>query len=126
MVYYGALADLVIILHLLFILFALLGGLLALWHRWVLAIHLPAAIWACAIEFVGWICPLTPLENWLREASGSGGYRDGFIEHYLIPLIYPVTLTPQLQILLGVVVIVTNLMVYSWVIYRWRKLRSDR
>lgn len=119
---YGLLADLVVVLHLLFIIFALIGGFLVLWRRWMLFIHLPTVLWASAIEFIGWVCPLTPVENWLREAAGSSGYHGGFIEHYLIPIIYPVTLTPQLQIILGVVVIVINLLVYSWVVFRWRKL----
>lgn len=120
---YRVLADFVVIIHLLFILFSLLGGLGVIWRRWVTAIHIPAAIWACLIEFKGWICPLTPLENWLRQASGASGYTGGFVEHYVIPLIYPAGLTPEVQVMLGVVVIAVNLGVYSFVIYLWLKNR---
>jgi hypothetical protein len=82
-------ADLVVLAHLGFILFVILGGLLVLrWPR-MAWIHLPAVIWGALIEFAGWICPLTPLENWLREASGTAGYQGGFIEHYLVPIVYP-------------------------------------
>jgi hypothetical protein len=113
------LADLVALSHLAFIVFALLGGLLALRWRWLPLAHLPAAAWAVAVEFLGWFCPLTPLENWLREASGSAGYPGGFIEHYLLPLIYPAELTRELQKFAGWVVVVFNLAVYLVV---WRRL----
>ena len=84
-------------------------------------IHLPAVIWACLIEFKGWICPLTPLEKWLREVSGAEGYQEGFIEHYLIPIIYPAGLTEGVQLMLGVIVIVINLCIYAFVLYRLNK-----
>lgn len=121
---YRVLADVVIALHLLFIVFALLGGLCIIWRKWVLAIHLPTAIWITIVELNGWICPLTPLENRLREASGGAGYTGGFIEHYVIPLIYPVGLTPGIQAILGVLAIVTNLVIYCFVVYRWVKIRN--
>jgi hypothetical protein len=81
-------ADVVVVAHLVFILFVVLGGWIAL--RWpkIAWIHIPAAIWGALIEFAGWICPLTPLENWLREASGETGYKGGFIEHYIVPIVY--------------------------------------
>jgi hypothetical protein len=122
--FYRVLADAVVLLHLLFIIFALLGGLGILWRRWVLAIHIPAAIWIAIVELNGWICPLTPLENRLRDASGAAGYAGGFIEHYIIPLIYPVGLTPNIQIVLGALAIVTNLAIYSFVAYRWLKTQN--
>ncbi len=112
---YRFLADFVVILHLVFIGFALLGGLLILWRRWAIWLHLPAAIWAGVVEFKGWICPLTPLENHLRRAGGAAGYGGGFVERYLIPVIYPEELTQELQITLGCIAIGVNLVIYGFV-----------
>ncbi len=117
---YPWLADGVVILHLLLIIYGLLGGLLALWRRWAMALHLPLAIWISLIEFTQWVCPLTPLEKWLREPGGGEAYSTGFVEHYLIPVIYPPGLMPQIQIILGLVAVGLNLSVYSYVFYRWR------
>lgn len=114
---YLALADAVLVLHLAFILFVVLGGLLVLWRRWLLWLHLPAVAWGILIEFTGWICPLTPLENWLRRLGGGRGYSGGFIDHYLGSLIYPEGLTRELQWLLGAFVIAVNAAVYLRV---WR------
>lgn len=118
---YRALADLVVFAHLAFIVFVLIGGLLALWRRWMPWIHLPAMAWGAAIEFFGWLCPLTPLENSLRQASGSAGYSGGFIERYLIPIIYPAELTREAQLLLGCGVVALNVGVY-WGI--WHRLHT--
>ncbi|KRT69579.1 MAG: hypothetical protein XU15_C0010G0082 [candidate division NC10 bacterium CSP1-5] len=111
-------ADLVVAMHLAFVLFAVLGGfLVARWKRcaWV---HAPAFLWAAFIELSGWVCPLTPLENWLRNRGGANGYRAGFIEHYILPVLYPAALTRQLQIALGLLVIAVNLGIYGWL---WRR-----
>jgi hypothetical protein len=114
-------ADLLVVLHALFIVFVVAGGLLALrWPR-AAAVHLPCAIWGALIEFTGGVCPLTPLEQSLRAAAGQAGYRGGFIEHYLLPVIYPSGLTPAVQGVLGVLVIVVNLLVYGLVLYRRRR-----
>ena len=115
---YKLLADLVLILHLFFIVFVLLGGLFILWRRFIVWLHIPAVIWALVLEFLGLICPLTPLENSLRKAGGDAGYSGGFIEHYLIPLIYPSSLTRELQMILGGIVISVNIGIYVFVIYR--------
>ncbi len=115
---YRLLADLVVVAHLLFIIYAILGGLLGLWNRWSLAVHVPAAVWIAIIEFRGWICPLTPLENRLRSAGGAAGYAGGFVEHYLIPVIYPAGLTRTMQFVLGGVAVVVNVAVYSFVLRR--------
>lgn len=114
------LADATLVLHLAFIVFAVAGGLLALRWRWVVALHLPALAWAALVEFNGWICPLTPLENRWRIASGAAGYGGGFIEHYLVPLIYPDALTPQLQWWLGGALLAVNAVAYALVARRWR------
>lgn len=106
-------ADLVVLLHFAFILFVVLGGFLALKWRRLAWVHVPAALWGALIEFSGWICPLTPLENWLRQAGGSQGYASGFVEHYLLPLIYPADLTRELQLGLGLGVLVLNGLVYA-------------
>jgi hypothetical protein len=116
-------ADLIVLVHLAFVLFAVLGGLLVLRWRWLAWVHVPAALWAAAIEFAGWICPLTPLENWLRRRAGAGVYEGGFIEHYLLPILYPAALTRRLQIILGLLVIGLNVAVYAWVFLRKRRPR---
>ena len=116
----GLTADLLVVIHLAFIGFVVFGGLLALKWRRALYLHLPAAVWGALIEFQGWLCPLTPLEQRLRTAAGEAGYQGGFVEHYVIPVIYPVDLTRNLQILLGVLVIAVNLGIYGWVIARYR------
>jgi hypothetical protein len=109
------LADAVVGLHFLFVLFVVLGGLLVLrWPR-VAYLHIPAAIWGAAIEFAGWVCPLTPLEKSLRARAGGVGYEGTFIEHYVLPVLYPTGLTRATQLTLGVLVIGVNLAVYWWV-----------
>lgn len=119
------LADAVVLLHLAFIVFALLGGWLVLWRSWWAWWHLPAACWAFLIEMRGWICPLTPLENRLRRLGGAAGYRGGFVENYIVPLIYPEALNRDSQFLLGMLVVAVNLAVYSYVILRRRKTRRS-
>ena len=115
---YHLLANLVMLLHFGFILFALLGALLvARWPRLVW-LHLPTALWAMAIEFYGGICPLTPLENWLRAKGGTAGYGESFIEHYIGAIIYPGEITTTVKILLGLAVLVINLALYAWIIRR--------
>jgi hypothetical protein len=111
-------ADLVVVLHLGFILFVVFGGLLVLRWRVLAWFHIPAAVWGALIEFAGWICPLTPLENILRRASGVAGYGGGFIDHYLMPIIYPVILNRAIQIGMGVVVIVLNGAIYAFALKR--------
>jgi hypothetical protein len=110
---YRLLADAVVAVHFAFVLFVVLGGVAALRWRWVAWLHLPAAAWGAAIELTGWICPLTPLENLLRRRAGQAGYGGGFIEEYLVPVLYPAGLTPAIQIGLGVAVLVINGVVYA-------------
>ncbi len=122
---YPILADLVVVIHLLFVLFVMLGGLLVLRWRVCAWIHIPAVVWAVLIEFSGWICPLTPLENHLRIKGGSSGYATGFVEHYIIPLLYPAQLTRELQVFLGLLVLIVNLVIYLWV-WRAYKKKSNK
>lgn len=115
---YRLLADVVVLTHFLFAAFAVLGGLSLLrWPR-VAWLHVPAVAWAALIEFAGWTCPLTPLENWLRRRGGALGYDTGFIEHYITPVLYPGGLTREAQVALGFIVLLINLAVYGWVFGR--------
>ena len=114
------LADFVVVLHFIFVLFVVLGGLLVLrWPR-VAYFHIPAAVWGAAIEFAGWVCPLTPLEKSLRTQAGSAGYSGGFIEHYILPILYPSALTRDIQLILGFLVVAVNLAIYGYVFRRKR------
>lgn len=105
-------ADLVVVIHLLFILFVVLGGFLAWRWRWLPWIHIPAAVWGMMIELANWTCPLTPLEDSLRRQAGHAGVEGGFIEHYLLPVIYPGPLTRTVQVALGVLVLLLNAAAY--------------
>lgn len=101
-----------LIIHFGFVIYVLCGGLLILKWKWSVLLHFPAVLWGALLEFRGWICPLTPLEQWLRVAAGREGYSGGFIEHYLLPILYPEGLTHEIQILLGTVVVVVNGAIY--------------
>ena len=118
---YGLLADLTVLSHAAFILFAVFGGLLALRWAWVACVHVPAVLWAAFVEFSGRLCPLTPLENHYRELAGENGYSGGFIEHYVLPVIYPSGLTRNIQLWLGLGVLAVNLVCYSLLIRRYLK-----
>lgn len=118
---YGQLADMVLLLHALFVLYACLGGLLVVrWPR-SLWLHLPVLMWAAAVELAGWPCPLTPLEWWLRAQAEQGGYVGDFLGHYLFRLLYPAGLTRTTQLLLGAGVLALNGVIYLGVWRRWRK-----
>src|SRR3954470_2924741 len=119
------LADLVVVFHFAFVLFVVLGGLLVLRWRWVAFVHLPVALYGALIELVGWVCPLTPLEKRLRESAGLPGYQGGFVEHYILPVLYPAGLTRSVQLVLGMLVIGLNLVIYI-VVGRKRPFSSDR
>jgi hypothetical protein len=114
---YQVLADLVVALHFAFVLFSVFGAFLIFKWKRCAWIHIPCVAWAGLIELAGWVCPLTPLENWLRGKSGIGGYGSGFIEHYVLPVLYPAALTRELQITLGVSVLAVNLVIYGWLFY---------
>ncbi len=121
---YRLLANMVVILHVGFVVFVVLGGFLVWrWQR-VAWVHVPAALWGAAIEFVGWVCPLTPLENYFRRLAGQAGYAGGFVEHYVIPMLYPTDWTPSLRIVLGSLVVLVNVLAYG--LYFWRFAKHDR
>jgi len=114
---YGVLADFVVMVH-----FA--GGFFVLRWKRCAWLHVPVVLWGALIEFTGWICPLTPLENWLRARGGAVGYRSSFIEQYILPVLYPTQLTRQLQITLGLLVLGINLGIYGWVLRRAAKNKA--
>jgi hypothetical protein len=118
---YRILAEATLLAHAGFVVFAVLGGLLVVRHRRLAWAHVPAALWAAAIEFAGWICPLTPLENWFRARAGVAGYGSGFVEHYILPVLYPTALTREVQVVLGVSVLVVNAGIYYWVVRRGKR-----
>lgn len=117
------LADAVVIVHFAFVIFVIAGGLLLFrWPRLVW-LHLPALAWGAWVEFSHWICPLTYLENWLRQLAGLAAYRGDFVEHYLLPILYPAHLTAEIQIVLGALVLIVNVAVYTvWL--GWRRSRA--
>lgn len=117
---YRLLADLVVVLHFAFILFVILGGLAVLRWRRVAWAHVPVFAYGALIEFFGWTCPLTPFEKFLRVRGGGVSYDTNFTDHYIMPLIYPSGLTPGLQIVLGVLVLVVNGALYTWA---WQRSR---
>ncbi len=118
---YQLAADAIVLLHFSFILYVVLGGLLT--YKWLCLIwlHLPAVIWGAVISLAGWVCPLTPLENQMRLAAGGSHYSSSFIEHYLLPVIYPAGLSRELQIGLGIAVVGVNLLVYAGLIIKHYK-----
>jgi hypothetical protein len=117
---YRLVADALVGVHAGFVAFVVAGGFLALRWRRIVWLHVPAALWGEIIEFMGWVCPLTPLENRFRRLAGEGGYQGGFIEHYVIPALYPVDYTLGLRIALGAIVVVLNVIAY-WLYFTRRK-----
>ena len=120
------LADIVVVFHFAFVLFVVLGGILSLWWRKIIWVHIPLALWGALVEFTGWICPLTPLERWLRLQGGGTAYRGEFIEHYILPILYPSGLTREIQLILGAFVVVMNLLIYGYVFLRSKRERKAK
>ena len=117
---YHIAAEAVLLLHLCFIAFVILGALLAVRWRWIIALHLPAVAWACFVELAGRICPLTYAENNLWIRAGRAAYSQDFIQHYLVALIYPAGLTARIQWVLAAAVVLINVLIYGWLLSRWR------
>lgn len=118
---YRVLADAVALFHAAFVVFVVAGGLLVVRWRRLALVHVPAAVWGALIEFGGWICPLTPLENYLRGRAGEAGYSGGFVEHYVLRALYPGGLTPAIRWTLGLFVIVVNVTAYSYILRARRR-----
>lgn len=123
---YRIIADLIVVIHLCFILFVMLGGFFALRWKKAAVIHLLAVLWGIIVEIFGLICPLTPLENNLRILAGQEGYGGGFIEHYLIPVIYPASLTRSFQYFLAALVIAVNVCIYGWIFGKRMKKEKEK
>jgi hypothetical protein len=123
---YQVLADIVACVHAAFVAFVVLGGVLAIRWRSLVWLHVPAAIWGALSEFADWVCPLTPLENALRGRAGDAGYGDGFIQHYLLRALYPAGLTRGVQVALGTLVIVVNILAYVALLRRGRRSVEQR
>lgn len=117
-------ADLVLVVHLGFIVFVILGGLLLLRFPKIMYLHIPAAVWGAVVEISGRICPLTTWENDLRQSAGESGYAESFVEHYLVPIIYPAGLTRDVQLTLAGIVVFANIVIYGWLLYRWNRSRA--
>jgi hypothetical protein len=120
---YALLADLTLVLHAFFIVFVVVGGALVFWRPGCAWLHIPCALWGVVTELRGWICPLTYLENDLRIAAEGSGYSGGFIDHYLVPLVYPPGLTPGTQVVLGMAVLLINVVIYA---LAWGRMRTKR
>ncbi|MBC8439057.1 MAG: DUF2784 domain-containing protein [Deltaproteobacteria bacterium] len=118
---YLILANIILAVHLLFIIFVVFGSLFVFYKKWFSFLHIPAVIWGILIEFTGWICPLTPLENHFRIIAGQSGYKHSFVQQYLLKIIYPDRLTRQDQIMIGCVILILNLFVYLLIFKRLRK-----
>lgn len=114
-------ADLVLVVHGAFVVFAVCGALVVARRPGLVWLHLPAVAWAALVEIAGWTCPLTPLENHWRALAGGAGYEGGFVERYLIPLIYPESLTREVQLLLGAAVVAVNVGAYAWLVRSARR-----
>ena len=118
---YRILADLVMLVHFAFVVFVVAGGLLVLKWRKVAWLHVPLMLYGATLEFVGWVCPLTPLEQSLRRAAGGAGYEGGFIDHYIRGVLYPAN-WGDIHVWLGVLLIVGNVAIYAWA---FRRSRAD-
>jgi len=115
------LADIVLLLHFAFVLFAVLGGISVFYRRSLAWLHLPVVLWSAVINLAGWICPLTPLENYFRAQAGQSGYEGGFIQHYIEPLVYPGGMPRNFELIAGISILVGNGLVYAVILLYWRR-----
>ncbi|HEX6260324.1 MAG TPA: DUF2784 domain-containing protein [Woeseiaceae bacterium] len=122
----GVLADAVVLLHLTFVLFVVFGGLLVMRYLWFALVHAPAFVWGAYIEITGGLCPLTGVENRLRQNAGEAGYDAGFIEHYIYPVLYPPGLTRSTQLWLAAIVLGLNGAIYGLILMRRMSIRRGR
>jgi hypothetical protein len=117
----GALADAVLLLHFLFILFAIFGGLLIFSNKKMAWLHVPVVLWSSIVNLAGWTCPLTPIENYFRSAAGLAGYQGGFVEHYIGQLVYPAGMPRKLELVAAVSIIAWNFVVYAFLVWKLRR-----
>ncbi len=120
----GLAADLVLLVHLAFVLFAVFGGLFVLFRPGAAWVHIPAVLWSSLINLAGWTCPLTPVENYFLARAGEAGYEGGFLAHYIEPLVYPAGMPREFELVAGISVLVWNGVVYAFAAYRWRRRRT--
>ncbi len=118
---YLILANIILVLHFLFIFFVVVGSLFVFYKKWLIWLHIPAALYGVLIEFSGWICPLTPLENHFRILAGQSGYSHSFVQQYLLKIIYPEGLTRQSQLIMGSALLIITLIIYLLIFKRFRK-----
>ena len=116
---FARIADAIVVVHFGFVVFVVVGGFLTWRWRWIILLHGPAALWGTLIEFAGWVCPLTPLENHFRRLAGESGYQGGFIQHHLLQVLYPVDYTLALRVTLGLLVVTLNVLAYGVYLRRW-------
>jgi hypothetical protein len=118
---YRLLADLLVVFHFAVVIFVIVGGLLLFWRRWVAWVHLPVITWVIFAELFQIMCPLTLLENWLRDRGGGETYQGDFVAHYIIPVLYPEALTPRIQIMFGILIFGINVLLYAIAFRRKRR-----
>ncbi len=118
-------ADIILIIHFLFILLVIFGALLLFVEKKIVFIHIPAIIWGSYIELTNSICPLTYLENWLLQKANLTTYSEGFIQNYLVPIVYPTNLTKDTQIYLGIALIVINIVLYAFIFSKMKEKNYD-
>jgi hypothetical protein len=123
-VLYQLVAEVVLVVHFGFLLFVVLGGLLVLWRPRFAWIHVPAFLWGAIVSLMGWICPLTPLENHFRLLAGASGYAGTFVEQYIAPIVYPGGLTREFQLVAGVSLPLWNLAIYGLALWLWKRRRA--
>jgi hypothetical protein len=114
-------ADIVLLTHFAFVIFAVLGGFIVLWKNRAAWIHVPVVLWSSLVNLASWVCPLTPLENWFLSKAGQSGYRGGFVQHYIDPLVYPAGMPRDMELIAGISVLAWNAAIYAIVLIRRRK-----
>ena len=121
---YRLAADAMVTAHLLYIVFVVVGGLIAFRARWILWLHVPAVLWAIYVQYIGRVCPLTAWEKGFRAHAGDAGYEGGFIDHYIVPIVYPPDMPVAMHLVLGTLVILINGSVYAALIVRARRAQA--
>jgi hypothetical protein len=121
---YALAAEIVVVTHLVVVVFILLGGFLVWRWNWIGWVHVPIVLWGTFIHFTGWLCPLTPLENFLRAKAGQAGYEGSFVEHYILALLSWDGRTYAMQVLIGILVLAANCVPYGLLFFRLGLVRN--